>query len=461
MKKIIAILICSLIILNISTYFYLKSIDENHTKVYNYSDFRTLTMDITGYIFDNSENLDDTVVTDEITRMLKVANLELIICDKYGGVVFNNADDRKMLILQEDLFYDNYFSKNNADKIKITDHIVKYEQVQYYEVFIIPNSIIDDYFESLNIDKIMVPIFLLSIIIIIVVLSLYGVYKKNYNEPLHELRKSAQRITKGDWDYSLPDYGKGVIGQCINLFDMMRNEMKSSIEIRNEYEKSKRELIAYISHDLKTPLTIIRGYIEGILDGVGDAKKVEEYNNGIHKKVLSMEKLIQDLFIHSQMELNELIINKKEKYIDVILETIFESISGFIELDERYLIIKRPFAKVLVNIDEARFEQVIVNLISNAIKYTDKDDSISVWTKVDSEGINIYIEDTGRGIGKEELPFIFDKFYRGDRARNTDNAGAGLGLAICKYTIETHGGFIKVESKISKGTTFVISLPIV
>ncbi|MDA3940641.1 MAG: HAMP domain-containing sensor histidine kinase, partial [Spirochaetia bacterium] len=356
-------------------------------------------------------------------------------------------------------FYDNYYKSENSS-LKISDILMIDGKVEYFLLYIIPEKTASEMFDEAGKYSMLIPVVAKSVLFIILSLFLYVWYDKNYHKPLQEFEKSVRRISKGDWNYELPEHSFGEMQSCIQSFNMMREEMKQSLKLGNEYETSRRELTAYISHDLKTPLSIIRGYTESILDGIPDKERIEEYHRGIYKTVLRMEKLIQDLFVHSQMELNNLSINKKEQYMDSILVEILESEEQYIELNKRKIILKQPFSRVLVNIDKNRIEQVLVNLISNAIKYSDDGDTISVSTNADSEAVYISISDTGRGIGKEELPFIFEKFYRGDRARNSKNSGAGLGLAICKYNIEAHGGAIQVKSKEGEGTTFILSLPL-
>lgn len=458
MKKIPLYFIILILVINIFLFVFIGNRDQNYG-INNYSNFRAYTSTVTGYVFDNHQSIHSVEIKDELLVLLQEKYLDLIVTDIYGEVIFNSIDQRSKLILKEDLYYDNSYKSENVS-LKISDILTIDGKVEYFLLYIIPEETASREFETAGQYPLLIPVAAVSVLCIILSLFLYILYDRSYHKPLFELRQAVRRITKGDWDYELPENSFGEMQSCIQSFSIMMEEMKQSLKLRNEYETSRKELTAYISHDLKTPLSIIRGYTESILDGIHDNEKIEEYHRGIYKTVLRMEKLIQDLFVHSQMELNKLSINKKEHYLDSVLVDILESEENYIELKMRKLILKQPFNKVLVAIDKNRIEQVLINLMSNAVKYSDDNDTISVSTDADFEAAYIFISDTGRGIGKEELPFIFDKFYRGDKARNSKNSGAGLGLAICKYNIEAHGGAIQVKSKAGEGTTFIISLPL-
>jgi signal transduction histidine kinase len=458
MRMIPLFFIILIIVINIFLFVLTGYKNQNHV-INNYSNFRAYTSTVTGYVFDNHQSINSVEVRNKLLLLIHENSLDLIVTDIYGTVLFNSINQRSKLILKEDLFYDNSYKSENAS-FKISDLLMIDGKVEYFLLYIIPEKTASGMFDEPGKYSMLIPVVATSFLFIILCLYLYVWYDKNYLKPLQEFGESVRRITKGDWNYELPEHSFGEMQSCIQSFNMMREEMKQSLKLRNEYETSRRELTAYISHDLKTPLSIIRGYTESILDGVPDKEKIEEYHRGIYKTVLRMEKLIQDLFVHSQMELNNLSINKKEQYMDSTLLEILDSEEHYIELNKRKIILNQPFSRVLVNIDKNRIEQVLVNIISNAIKYSDDGDTISISTNADSEAVYISISDTGRGIGKEELPFIFEKFYRGDRARNSKNSGAGLGLAICKYNIEAHGGAIQVKSKKGEGTTFILSLPL-
>jgi signal transduction histidine kinase len=458
MKKILLFFIALIVIINIFLFVFTGDRNRNDV-VNNYSNFRAFTSSATGYVFDNHRSIKSIKIRDELLFLIREKGLDLIIADINGSVLFNSIDHRSKLILKEELFYDNSYKLENTS-LKISDILMIDGRVEYFLVYIIPEKAASRMFETASKYSMLTPIFAASIIFIVLCFFLYIWYNNNYYKPLKELGRSARRIAKGDWDCELPGDSSGEMHSCIQSFSMMMDEMKHSLKLRTEYETSRRELTAYISHDLKTPLSIIRGYIESIIDGIPDKEKMEEYYSGIYKTVLRMEELIMDLFVHSQMELNKLSISKREHYMDSVLTDILESEERYIELRKRKFIMNQPFDRVLVNIDRGRIEQVLVNLISNAIKYSADGDSISVSTDADPEAVYVSISDTGRGIGKEELPFIFDKFYRGDKARNSKNSGAGLGLAICKYNIEAHGGAIQVKSKVGEGTTFILSLPL-
>lgn len=431
--------------------------NENNQYVYNYSQLRVFTSGIEGLVLENKHKLLDPEVTDEIEAVTQEKGIRLIISDTAGFVYFNNENQSTKIGLKESLFFDSYYEMIH-DSIRLSDVVVLDGTVKYFLIYIIPSKIAETLFQSNNYTAI--AFYLLSAVIILSLVLLWVWYNKIYHKPITELRTMALTIARGNWDCTLPESGATDVSLCIQSFDLMRKELKKSIEIRSEYEQSRKELVTYISHDLKTPLAIIRGYVESIMDGVVEEDQIGLYHRGIQQKVIEMGKLIEDLFVHSQMELNELSINRKPHYLDVLLEEILALTQPYIELEHRTLEQQRPYAKVLLNVDKERIEQVLMNLINNAVKYSDAGSTISVSAEADSEAATIIVRDDGKGISREELPFIFEKFYRGDKARNSANSGAGIGLAVCKYAIEAHGGTIRAESRSGLGTKFTIMLPI-
>lgn len=276
--------------------------------------------------------------------------------------------------------------------------------------------------------------------------------------PLKELNYATERMTKGDLDFKIHYDRPNEFGKLCHGFDDMKNQLRLSIQKQEVYEESRKQLIASITHDLKTPLTSIIGYVEGLQDGVvSDPKMVNNYLNVIHDKSMRLDHLIDDLFTFTQIELEKFQVNPEPASIKPLLtEYIHTKTREFHSKPALSFEARHPVDDAMVNVDDFRLGQVLENLIRNAEKYTKT--YIKIYTDTDDLFYNIYVEDDGVGISKEDLPFIFDYFYQCDKSRKTKDRGTGLGLAICKQLIDAHDGKIYVTSQVDQGTIFKISL---
>ena len=235
----------------------------------------------------------------------------------------------------------------------------------------------------------------------------------------------------------------------------MRLRLKESAEEKMLHEKQNKELISNISHDLKTPITAIKGYVEGIMDGVADTpEKMDKYIKTVYNKANDMDRLINELTIYSKIDNNRIPyhfhrINVAEYFGDCVEEVGLDLESRHIRLNYSNLV--SPDTKIIADPEQMR--RVINNIISNSVKYMDKkkgEIDIRILDEVDS--IRVEIEDNGKGISAKDLPQIFERFYRTDASRNSSQGGSGIGLSIVKKIIEDHGGYIWATSKEGEGT---------
>ena len=231
--------------------------------------------------------------------------------------------------------------------------------------------------------------------------------------------------------------------------------MKESAEEKVQQEKQNRELISNISHDLKTPITAIKGYVEGIMDGVADTpEKMDKYIRTVYNKANDMDRLINELTIYSGINSNRIPynfhrINVADYFKDCVEEVGLDLDSKNFELNYSNLV--EPDAVVIA--DPEQMKRVINNIIGNSVKYMDKSHGvidIRILDEIDS--IRVEIEDNGKGIAAKDLPNIFERFYRTDSSRNSSKGGSGIGLSIVKKIVEDHGGYIWATSKEGEGT---------
>lgn len=351
-------------------------------------------------------------------------------------------------------------SKFDELDIKISD----VEQYIYYGDEIVGRLV---FFPSITIEEairflIYIPIamgllFLGLIVAMVIILS--KILSDGILKPLRELNTAAERISDGDLDFEMTYKENDELGKLCIEFDRMRLKLKESLDKQSKYENSRKLLLASISHDLRTPLTSIKGYIEALQDGiVTDEEAKDRYMNIIVEKNNKLNTLIDDLFIYSKMELGEFKIDLVPTASDFLLEgLLMPKIAEYADSDFDFRL-DRTFPMVMLDVDEKRISQVIDNVIHNATKFTRSYIAVRVATHMGY--LQIFIEDDGCGIPKNELPFIFDQFYKVEKSRNSSVQGTGLGLAITKRLVTAHGGKISVKSEEDQGTTFKIELPI-
>ncbi|MDR7076539.1 histidine kinase [Neobacillus niacini] len=285
---------------------------------------------------------------------------------------------------------------------------------------------------------------------------------KSIIKPINQLKKAAHFIKNGDLEHSMIAIRNDEIGQLTQSFEEMRIQLKESHKIQKQYEDNRKELIAHISHDLKTPITSIKGYIEGIRDGVADTpEKRARYIQTIYTKAVDMDHLIDELFLFSKLDLGKVPFDFERLDIKDYLTDYFEELSfdlrkQNVDLNFQYT----PNGIYHVLADREKIKRVLANIINNSLKYMDKDKKeLKISLHSTDENVVISITDNGPGIPDEAIPFIFNQFYRAEQSRNNLTGGSGLGLSIAKMIIEEHNGEIKLESTLMIGTKITIILP--
>jgi signal transduction histidine kinase len=280
-------------------------------------------------------------------------------------------------------------------------------------------------------------------------------------KPLNILRIATNQIRDGDLDYSVQSENDDEIGELCADFEEMRIRLKELIENRMQYDEDIKELISNISHDLKTPLTAIKGYAEGLMDGVADTPvKQDKYLKTIYTKANDMSVLVDELAFYAKIDSNTVPYTFNDINIHEYFDDCMEDLSLDLEVKNIKIIYDNDISQtVQVAADAEQLKRVINNIIGNSVKYLDKKDGkIEIRIHDIGEFVQIEIEDNGAGIPSEDLPYIFDRFYRADSSRNSKKGGSGLGLAISKKIIEDHGGKIWAASEAGNGTIIYFTL---
>ena len=340
-----------------------------------------------------------------------------------------------------------------------TQHLIKQEDFLFTDggegsVFLV--SGFDDYvpeFKSMMTEILVSGILILVFTAMILVAWVYS----SIWRPVSQLQKATHEIKNGNLDFTLDvDMDSDdEISQLCQDFEAMRIRLKESTEEKIQYDKESKELISNISHDLKTPITAIKGYVEGILDGVASSpEKLDRYIRTIYNKANDMDRLIDELTFYSKIDTNKIPytfskINVASYFRDCVEEVGLDLDANNIELGYFNYVDD----DVVVIADAEQMKRVVNNIISNSVKYLDKKKGIiNIRIKDVGDFIQVEIEDNGKGIAAKDLPNIFDRFYRTDSSRNSSKGGSGIGLSIVRKIIEDHGGRIWATSKEGIGT---------
>lgn len=273
--------------------------------------------------------------------------------------------------------------------------------------------------------------------------------------PLVKLRKATQNIKEGNLDFVLEVDGTDEFAELCRDFEEMRRRLKESAEEKVLLDKENKELISNISHDLKTPITAVKGYVEGIMDGVADTpEKMDRYVRTIYNKTNEMDHLINELTFYSKIDTNRIPYTFSKLNVDDYFSDCAEEVGLELETRDIQLYYANYVEKdVLVIADGEQIRRVIHNIISNAIKYMDKPKGvIQIRVKDVGDFIQVEIEDNGKGIASKDLTYIFDRFYRTDVSRNSSKGGSGIGLSIVRKILEDHGGKVWATSREGIGT---------
>lgn len=277
---------------------------------------------------------------------------------------------------------------------------------------------------------------------------------------IRQLEHAAKSITDGKLNTHIPVEGRDEIAQLAHSFNAMAHQLQTASEKQRLLENMRRDLIAWVSHDLQTPLASIRAIVEALADGViEDPQTIQRYLRTSQRDIASLSTLIDDLFQMAQMDAGGLVLDRENNSLSDLVSDTLESFS---ELASRANVVLRGTVPSTVDpiwMDAQRIGRVLNNLIGNAIRHTPPGGEVAISAKLLAGEVMVEIFDTGEGIPPDDLPYVFDRFYRSEKSRNRLTGGAGLGLAIARGIIEAHGGHIAVESRSDKGTRFFFTLP--
>ncbi|AXM90163.1 two-component sensor histidine kinase [Anoxybacillus ayderensis] len=268
--------------------------------------------------------------------------------------------------------------------------------------------------------------------------------------PLIRMKQATEKLSKGDFSVRLQVKGEDELAQLGKAIQTLATDLEYLKKERNEF-------LASISHELRTPLTYVKGYADVARRPNIAEEERAKYLSIIYEEAEHMQKLVKDLFELAKMDQHSFQIKKEPTSLCLFLKKIYEKMYPAFHTKNMSLVY-RCEENVTVHIDQQRFEQVMMNLLDNALKYSRQGSTVSIDVKTEKKNVILIISDEGIGIPKKDLPHIFERFYRVDKSRSRTGGGTGLGLAIAKEIVEAHGGSIHATSEFGKGTSIIITL---
>lgn len=296
---------------------------------------------------------------------------------------------------------------------------------------------------------VLVPVGIISFILVLFLVIVATLLMRRYVNPLADVIYAARDVADGKLDTRLPTEGPQDLRSLSESF----NAMASSLE-RNDRER--RDMLADVAHELRTPLSVIRGRLEGIVDGIYP-ENGPQVSMALDQTYV-LERLVEDLRLLTLAESRQLPFNRHPVDLSQLIERTLEVFSAEAQEKNISLAFAERGGDLTANVDPQRFEQVLGNLVGNAIRYVPEGGRVWVTAHGAADGLSLTVNDNGLGLPPEDLPFIFDRFWRGDKSRS-ERTHSGLGLAITKQLVHAHGGTIEAQSDVGQGTTFIIQIP--
>ncbi|MFJ7922161.1 ATP-binding protein [Lysinibacillus fusiformis] len=386
-----------------------------------------------------------------VVLMESEESTDVVVTDAEGIILASSQlhPEMKNLIkkLDETIPYEGKILQDNWQRVKAIATIspMQKEQTTIGYVFMFQNT---DSIHALM-KRLNKHFLIVGIVSGLVTIAVIVVLSRKLAEPLIQMKEATLKMSKGDFTVALSTNGKDELGDLSNAIQLLSNEL-------NHLRQERKEFLSSIAHELRTPITFIKGYTDILYKRDLSVQDRQKYVAIILEETNRLSRLIKDLFDLAKMDENSFVIEKQ----NLDLQAFFTGIKGklspaFQEKDIHFDVCCEKGLTLWA--DEARLEQIIINLLNNALTYCGQGDTTTVDVKKDNGVLTIIIRDTGRGIPNKDLPFIFERFYRVEKSRSRALGGSGLGLAIVKELVQAHGGEVTVKSELNKGTVFELS----
>ena len=402
-------------------------------------------------ILKNAQSLLEGGQDKALASSLNENGIDLVLYDIDGGIMYDSRGNAKTI--------------QNEDINKIIEESGGTKQVFIINYTVDHNkqlavAILEEKEKQPGIEeqkrKVTVAIWAIYAVFTLLLALLFIIVYRYVLHPFNKLEHFASEVAKGNLETSMVYPRQNIFGAFTWAFDMLRNELKTSKERKEEAERIKKELVAVLSHDILTPIASIKAYAECMGDLPDkNSERSERYLGVIVKKADELAKLSQDMFIHAISDLEKLEITPRAYQSRELLNNILEPM--ILQYENR-IVITSAIPDVSVYTDEARLAQVCENILSNAVKYAPGSE-IRIEAAICKDMLICKFKDNGEGVNPEDLPFLFDKFYRGKNAKESGQPGSGLGLYICSHILGKMGGSIKAINFYETGISgFVVEI---
>lgn len=291
-----------------------------------------------------------------------------------------------------------------------------------------------------------------TILAVLLELVILIYFTKKLTDPLRELQAAASRVADGAFDQKILKRSNDEIGALVESFNQMEDSLANLDQMRNDF-------IANVSHELRTPMTSIGGFIDAILEGVVPPEKQTHYLNIIRREITRLNTLVNDLLDVARLQSGYTKLDLRREDVNRIATDCVSKLEPIIREKGLETVLDFKTPESFAWVDVASLERVFINLIQNAVKFTNSGGIITIHTGEIRGVVQVIVEDTGAGISPEDQKMIFERFYKADRSRGLDKKGTGLGLSLVKNILAAHGGSIRVESELGVGSKFIFTLP--
>lgn len=434
------------------------------SKAYSNRLYRQATTIANQYASDNFNAAHLRTVENELRVVSQLNNSRIMFVDIYGNVLLDTSfkgDVGSSGILYSISEFDyskfgtdhsdisNFYGTYNEPQLNVLTPITTSFILKCYVVISMPvSTITDDVYVTFNTN------YLTLLMILLLSLSFIVLYVIHIHKPVNELFKATEQYGKGNLSYKVRPQHSDEIGRLAVSLNYMASEL-------NEMDQFQQKFLSNISHDFRSPLTSIKGYLEAIADGTIPPEMMNKYINIVLFETDRLTKLTSNILTLNELDPKTVRLELSTFDINSIIKHTIETFEG--KCKDKKIQFQLTFSakKELVHADKSKIGQVIYNLIDNAIKFSSDDSNIYITVREKGEKAYITVKDTGAGIPKDNLDKIWDRFYKSDSSRGRDKKGSGLGLSIAKEILQAHNEHIDVISTVGVGTEFTFTLPLV
>lgn len=463
---------------SISAYFDFSAVTTNTYSAVNLIQWSQTLSSISNELVSNDEEKEKIKMVTELASPLEKIG-SLVYVEKDGKTLYSSTDKDTIIQKANNIttvntdININHFSENG---VVIVNHATEkddnghrannevYLIIIVNEDYIVNDATIANYenFSAFLFSRTGILLLLIAMLFVVSITILSIITSSAINRPIKKLSHGAQEIAKGNLEYKIDYKSTNELGKLVDSFNNMTTQLKESIENQKNTEQSRKETIAGVAHDLRTPLTSIKGYVEGLMDGIANTpEKQQQYLKTIYTSALDTEKMLDDLLTISKLELGNIHLATKSVCVAKFFDDCAQDIQMDLEkADFEFEYINNCDTTAHILLDTDRFSRVVRNIISNSLKYKKPDQKGRIQLAVESyeKSVIISIADNGIGVDSKNLNRIFESLYRADPSRTNVSEGSGIGLAVCKQIVELHGGHIWATSKEGEGLTIFISL---